>query len=198
MKQFSKEIKYLSQCDGVMKAIIDNYDNLQFSTQSNAYQILLESIIHQVISMKAAKTVLGKFRKLFNFESFPHPKDVRNISDEQLNSCGIGKQKIGYIRDLSSKFIDKTIQEKLLSEMTNDEVVKYLIQVKGIGKWTAEMFLIFSLGRLDVFPIDDLGIQNAIRKHYHTKTIIEMKAIAEKWKPYQTVATLYLWKSISE
>lgn len=168
-----------------------------FEPESNAFKALTESIIYQQLSGKAAGVIYGRFLGLFPQRRFPSPARLLSIPQPQLRSVGLSNQKASYLLDLAAKFTDGTIQPKRFPEMSNEEISEHLIQVKGIGQWTADMFLMFALNRPDVLPVGDLGIRNGFKKLYglrKTPSPERMAALAEAWRPYRTAAAWYLWR----
>lgn len=159
---------------------------------------IVESIISQQLSIKAADTIFGRFKKLFPKKNIT-AKQVLKIPDEKMRECGISYSKIKYIKGVAQAVEEKTINLTKLDSMTDEEVITEMIKLKGIGVWTAEMFLIFTLGRTDVFSAGDLGLQNAMIKIYKLdpnpkkEILIE---ISQKWSPYRTTASRILWKSL--
>lgn len=165
----------------------------------NPYKSLVEAIITQQLSGKAAESISKRFKKLFG--KFPKPADVLKMSDSKIRSTGISSMKVRYIKDLSKRIEEGELKLTSLSKMTDDEIIQHLTQVKGIGRWTAEMFLIFSLGRLDILPVGDLGLKKGMQKIYRLPNLPkedEIERLAEKWRPYRTVATWYIWKSLNQ
>jgi DNA-3-methyladenine glycosylase II len=166
---------------------------------NNYYESLVRSIVYQQLSGKAASIIYERFLDLFVFDIYPKPKDVLEVSIETLRSSGLSYQKVNYIRDLSEKWQDGTMNLTDIDSMTDEEISSELIKVKGIGQWTADMFLMFTLGRPDVFPFGDLGIQKgfmALTNMNHLPTQKEMERKTKKWQPYRTVAAWYLWKLV--
>jgi DNA-3-methyladenine glycosylase II len=160
---------------------------------------LVEAIITQQLSSKAADSISARFQAIYG--KFPKPSDVIGTSDVKLRKAGLSYMKVSYIKDLSKKVESKELRLAYMKNLSDEEVIVQLTQVKGIGRWTAEMFLIFSLGRLDVLPIGDLGLKKGIRNLYSLKELPEkeqIERIAEKWRPYRSVATWYLWRSQDE
>lgn len=158
----------------------------------------MRSIIYQQLSGKAASTILSRFNALFS-NNAPTPELVMKASDETLRSVGLSRQKIGYLRDLSSKVLSDELPLHEVESMDDDDLIAHLVQVKGIGRWTAQMFLMFRLGRRDVLPELDLGIQNAIRRAYRKRkrpTPKDVQKIGAKWRPHASVACWYLWRSL--
>jgi DNA-3-methyladenine glycosylase II len=179
--------------------IIGQVGGYEISLMTNPYESLIEAIITQQLSGKAAESISKKFRKLFG--RFPKPADVLMMSDTDLRSAGLSAMKIKYIKDLSKKIESKELKLRSLKNMTDEEVILQLTKVKGIGRWTAEMFLIFSLGRLDILPVGDLGLKKGIQRLYSMADLPEkdeIEELAEKWRPYRTVATWYIWKSLNQ
>jgi DNA-3-methyladenine glycosylase II len=162
-----------------------------------AFQSLAEAIVYQQLHGKAAATI---FKRLTDLAGEPlTPEGILKLSTEQLRGVGLSKQKLSYLRDLAARTQAGELNFARLSDLPDAEVIKQLTQVKGIGVWTAHMFLMFSLRRPDVLPTGDLGIQMAIRKHYRKRKLpkpMQMEKIARCWAPYRSVACWYLWQSI--
>ena len=166
----------------------------------NRYQSLIEAIIAQQLSGYAADSILKKFKRLYK-SKFPKPVDVIKTSNPKLRSVGLSKMKISYIKDLSKKIESNQLNMESFSTKNDEYIIEQLTSVKGIGRWTAEMFLIFSLGRQDILPVSDLGLKKGIQLLYSLKELPKEKEIeqfAESWRPYRTVATWYLWKSLQK
>jgi len=154
--------------------------------------------VYQQLSGKAAGTIHARFQALFPAGE-PTPERLVKLTDEQLRGVGLSRQKTLYLRDLSQKILDDSLPLDEIESMTDDEVIAHLVQVKGIGRWTAQMFLMFRLGRPDVLPELDLGIQNAVKRAYRMRkrpTPKQVKRIGAKWSPHATVACWYLWRSL--
>jgi DNA-3-methyladenine glycosylase II len=192
-------IKYLSQSDLRLGEVIGTVGKYSIKLRKDPFQSLVESIIYQQLAGSAASTIYGRFIKYYN-NSPPLPEQILSTPDAVLkSSIGLSNKKIEYIKDLSARITDRKLDLVKLCEMTDEEIIAQLIQVKGIGRWTAEMFLIFCLGRLDVLPVTDLGVRKAMQKIYSLRDLpkpSEMLAISQPWKPYRSVATWYLWKSV--
>lgn len=168
------------------------------TAQSDVFQALVRSIVYQQLSGKAAGTILRRFHGLFK-NGKPSPEKVIKLSSVKFKEVGISGQKTGYLQDLSSKFLDGTIDPTLFDEMTDEAIREHLIRVKGIGRWTAEMFLMFTLHRPDVLPTGDLGIQKGFQKVFKLRTLPDakkMEKIALAWRPYRTIACHYLWRAV--
>jgi len=200
MATYRAAITHLKRIDPVLAAIIDAVGpcRIKVATDGTHYGALTRSIVFQQLSGKAAGTILGRFNALYP-ESSPTPEAVLATSDEQLRAVGLSRQKIGYMRDLSAKVLSGELPLDAVHAMDDDDLITHLVQVKGIGRWTAQMFLMFQLGRRDVLPELDLGIQNAVRKAYRMRkrpTPKQLKKIGAKWSPHATVASWYLWRSL--
>ena len=172
-----------------------------FLPHDNHYQELVESIISQQLSVKAAATISKRFVDLFEGESFPTPEQILEKDIEEMRAVGLSGQKASYIRDLAQHVIEGALRFDKLGEQTNQEIIDMLTSVKGIGEWTAHMFLIFSLGRLDVLAHGDLGIRNGVRELYGldampTPDKVRLIAEARGWHPYESIACWYIWKSL--
>jgi DNA-3-methyladenine glycosylase II len=191
---------YLKKNDPILAPFIDKPANIV--PHKNYYQELVESIISQQLSVKAAATILKRFIELFGGDEFPGPDQVLEKDIEALRGVGLSRQKGSYIQDLALKVIEGEVRFNHLDTLTNDEVIAELTKIKGVGVWTVHMFLIFSMGRLDVLPTGDLGIKNGIQKLYDfakQPTEQEMIDIANKnhWHPYESVASWYVWRSLN-
>lgn len=180
-----------------MKKLKIHHKSIRKLTPSrNAFASLARSIIYQQISGKAAASIEKKFIALFKGKKFPKPEDVLKLTDVQFQSAGVSPQKRGYLRDLAAKFLDKTIEPKNFSKMTDEEIREHLIRVKGIGRWTADMFLIFSLNRPNVLPVGDLAIQKGFQKAFGLRSLpnsVKMMKLAADYHGKYTQLSLYLW-----
>lgn len=168
---------------------------------SEAFESLVRSIIYQQISGKAAQSILNKFKELFKGKNFPKPEGVLKISEGKLRSAGLSGQKVSYIIDLARKFKEGIINPKNFHLLSDEEIIEHLVQVKGIGRWTAHMFLMFTLKRPDVLPTGDLGVQKGFRKLFKLKKLpspSDMEKLARKWEGHRTVASLYLWRIVDD
>jgi DNA-3-methyladenine glycosylase II len=160
---------------------------------------LVGSIVSQQLSTKAAATIFGRFVALFPGHHIPGAEAIAALDDATLRGVGLSGQKIGYLRDLSARIIDGSLDLDALESLPDEVVIERLTAVKGFGRWTAEMFLMFRLHRPDVLPVGDLGIQNAIQRLYRLRKRPDVKRIArlgEAWKPYRSVASWYLWQTL--
>jgi len=168
------------------------------SRKSKYFEDLLESITNQQLSGKAASTIFGRVRALCNGKI--SPEAILKLSETMLRSAGLSFAKVRYIKDLAEKTKKGDLKLENLDKLTDEEVITTLVTVKGIGRWTAEMFLMFSLGRPDVFPVDDLGIKKGFEKVTAKKFDKEKSAkfAIKNWAPYRTVASWYLWRSLEK
>ncbi|MDQ4057168.1 MAG: DNA-3-methyladenine glycosylase [Thermoproteota archaeon] len=193
-------VRYLYQTDFRLGEVIRSVGKYSIKTTNDPFLSLTRSIISQQLAERVANVIYGRFLGYYNNIS-PRPEQILLTPDNILKTkVGLSGKKIEYIKDLSARVIDRKLNLALTSEMSDDEIVNELIQVKGIGKWTAEMFLIFCLGRPDIFPVGDLGVRKAIQKVYTLPDLPKpstMLAISQPWKPYRSIATWYLWKSLS-
>lgn len=192
--------EHLIANDPVIGAVIINGPIPEFAPHNNYYQSLVESIVSQQLSVKAAATILKRFKALFTSD-FPNPAEILDEEIETFRSVGLSCQKATYIRDLAEKVLDGTVKFDHLDVLSNQEVIDELVQVKGVGVWTIHMFLIFCMGRLDVLPTGDLGIKNGMQKLYGLEekpTPEQMEAIAKEhnWHPYESIASWYVWHSL--
>jgi DNA-3-methyladenine glycosylase II len=191
--------RHLRRADARLAAVVEQVGPCRLRPQGRPFRSLVEAIVSQQISGQAADAILRRFRGLFPGRPFPAPADVLAIPAERLRGAGLSNQKAAYVRDLAARFSDGTIRPRRFGRLTDDEIVEELIQVKGIGRWTAEMFLIFSLNRLNVLPVDDLGLRKAMQRVYRLRklpTPETIQRLAAPWHPYCTVATWYLWRSL--
>lgn len=198
-KEIQKAIVFLKKKDSVLSSIIDKVGVYHLTPKDDYFTVLCDSIISQQLSMKAADSILKRFFDLVGTVK-PLPIDILKFEVEDFRSIGCSNAKGRYILDLASKVDTNELNLHSLNKLSNDEIIAELTKVKGIGKWTAEMFLMFSLCRLDVFPIDDLGIKNSLIKNYNFPPEITKKQMIEfgdKFAPYQTIAAWYLWKSLN-
>jgi DNA-3-methyladenine glycosylase II len=193
-------IRHLKK-DRYLGAFIRSYGPLTFRRDhtQEPFQSLCESIIYQQISGKAAASILSKFIALWPKKKFPSPAEVKKINIKQLRSAGISPQKASYLKDLAEKFIDGTITPKAFPRMSDADIIEHVVRVKGIGEWTAQMFLMFTLGRPDVLPTGDLAIQKAFQKIFRLRkkpSPKRMEALSKDWAGHRTVACFYLWRTL--
>ncbi len=198
--QSSIILKHFKKVDPLLYRTVQELGGLieiKIRHSDDYFQSLCSAIISQQLSGKVADVTFGRFQKLFPNELIT-PDQLVKIDHEKLRAVGMSNSKARFLRDLAEKVIAGEIHLEKLNEMENETVIEELVKVKGIGKWTAEMFLMFSLGREDVFSTGDLGLKNAIKKIYGLETVTEeqLLEISNKWSPYRTYASLILWRSL--
>lgn len=199
-----KAIAHLSQ-DPLLKKVLESTKLGRAIRNKDVYANLLQSITSQQLSVKAAATIHGRFVDLFK-NQYPEPKTLLKMDIERLRSVGLSRQKATYVKNVADYFLKEKLLKKDWSKQSDEEIIKQLTAIKGVGRWTVQMILMFTLNRPDVFPIDDLGIQNAMIKLYdlegkYSKQNKDRKALLKKltelsevWIPYRTMACKYLWK----
>lgn len=200
MPSYQAAINHLSKHDPVLAKVIAEHKQPDFTPHGNYYQALVDSIISQQLSVKAAASIEKRFKDSFGGD-FPTPEQILTRDIEQLRSLGLSRPKAAYIQDLAAKVIDGTVEFNTIDTLSNDEIIAELTKVKGIGEWTAHMFLLFCMGRTDVLPVGDLGVRNGIKQLYgfdQAPTPDEVRIVAGKnnWHPYESVASWYIWQSL--
>ena len=193
-----KASRYLKKTDRTLGKIIEKTGVLEWEFSGNYFLDLTSSIVQQQLSIKAGDTIWKRFIALFP-DNKPTPELVIAIDGQKIRDAGISWSKNSYIKDLARHVLESGIVFEQFEIMTDEEIITELIKVKGIGRWTAEMFLMFSMGRPDVFSYGDLGLRKSIKRLYgfdKEPTKEEAEKIAEKWKPYRTIACRYLWRSL--
>lgn len=196
---YTKARRLLARRDPILRELIRRYGacGLADSQHTDPFKALVHAIISQQLSTRAAATIAGRFAALF--DGFPTPVQVAAASDAALRSVGLSGQKVGYLRDLCGQIEARSLPLHALDRMTDDDVIMALTRVKGIGRWTAEMFLMFRLHRPDVLPVGDLGIVKAVQKAYRLRkapTPDRLIRLGESWRPYRSIACWYLWASL--
>jgi DNA-3-methyladenine glycosylase II len=199
----AKPIEHLRR-DRVLRKVIDKISLPDHAWHKDPkahdhFRALVVAIINQQLSGKAANTIQKRFEALFPRKKFPSVKAVLKMSPAKMRKVGLSKMKVSFIKDLAKKIEDGTVDFKKMPMWTDEEVIEHLVQVKGIGRWTAEMFLMFSLARDDVFSYGDLGLRNAMQKLYKLRkhpSPKQAEKIAAAWKPYRSLASRYLWASL--
>lgn len=193
--QNDEALKVLSKADEKIGQLIDLIGDYTLELERDFFKALVQSIVGQQLSIKAAETI---FARLENLCGQVTPDSILSLSENELKSAGLSNKKIEYIKDLSEKVMWGAIDLEKLDYMGDEEVIRTLVQVKGIGRWTAEMFLIFSLGRPDIFSLDDFGLKLAVKGLYGLSDWPDKKTLdflSQRWKPYRTAASLYLWEA---
>jgi DNA-3-methyladenine glycosylase II len=192
-----KATNHLRKCDPVLCAIIERVGPCRMQFSPAEFCSLAEAIVYQQLNGTAAETIFKRFVALAGNPLTP--EGILKLSDAQLRSVGLSKQKSAYLKDLAEKTASGLLDFARLPELSDEEVIEHLTQVKGIGVWTAHMFLMFSLRRPDVLPTGDYGVQMAMKKHYKKRKVPkpkDMEKIARLWTPYRSVACWYLWRSL--
>jgi DNA-3-methyladenine glycosylase II len=187
----------LMKRDRIMKKLIPKHPDIWLRTRGNPFVTLARSIVGQQISVKAAESVWQRF--LLECGKRPTPASVQKSGVDQLRSAGLSARKAEYILDLSVYFSEKRVHPQKWAEMEDEAVIEELTAIRGIGRWTAEMFLIFNLQRPDILPLDDVGLLKAISLHYFSGEPVsrfEAREVSQAWQPWRTVATWYLWRSL--
>ena len=197
---YTRARRHLSRRDPVIRDLMRTHGKcgLADAQHGDPFGALMKAIVSQQLSTKAAHTIFTRLVALF--DAVPTPRALAALTDAQLRGVGLSGQKLRYMRDLGGKVQDGSLPLHGLDAMTDDDVIVALTQVKGIGRWTAEMFLMFRLHRPDVLPVDDLGIVKAVQKAYglrKTPSPDRLNKIGEAWRPYRSVACWYLWRSLS-
>jgi DNA-3-methyladenine glycosylase II len=190
-------IKHLSR-DPQLAAIIPKIEIPEVDTHNDIYLDLLDSIVSQQLSVKAAGTIFQRFLEIFD-DLNPTPHRILELDVEVLRGCGLSYQKAGYIKNIAAYWIDNQCIKKDWLALADDAIIAELTTIKGVGKWTVQMILMFRLNRLDVFPVDDLVIRQSMMRLYGVESkgkelIRELTQIAEAWRPYRTIACRYVWR----
>jgi DNA-3-methyladenine glycosylase II len=197
---YSKARRLLARRDPVLRDLMRAHGPCGLAARQHAdpFKALARAIVGQQLSAKAAATIFSRFEALF--EAFPTPAQVLAVSDDRLRGVGLSAQKLGYLRDLCGRILEGELPLDVFDRMDDEGVIETLTQVKGIGRWTAEMFLIFRLQRPDVLPLGDLGIAKAVQRAYKLRKAPSpdrLTRIGEAWRPYRSVACWYLWASLN-
>jgi DNA-3-methyladenine glycosylase II len=191
--------KHLSKHDPVLRKLIREHGKCSLKPEMRRppFQSLVMAVAHQQLNGTAANTILTRFKKLFPGRKFPRPEDLAGVTDAQIRACGFSFAKIKSIRDIAEKTLSGVIPtSREIVKLSDDEIVARLTEVRGVGRWTVEMLLIFQLGRHDVLPADDFGVRSGFRIAYKKRempTVKELLAHGEKWKPHRTTAAWFLW-----
>jgi DNA-3-methyladenine glycosylase II len=193
--------EYLSKRCKIMRRLIRTHGPCTITVETGAtpFAALVRAVAHQQLNGTAAETILRRFRALFPGKRFPSAKQLADVSDDAMRACGFSWAKIASLRDIAAKTIDGTIPgSRAIRAMPDAEIIERLVQVRGVGRWTVEMLLIFKLGRPDVFPADDFGVRNGFRIAHRLDEMPkpkELLAHAELWRPHGTTAAWYLWRA---
>tara|TARA_B100001778_G_scaffold99095_1_gene80886 strand:- start:723 stop:1349 length:627 start_codon:yes stop_codon:yes gene_type:complete len=198
-KYWNRAKIYLSKKDKIMKILIRKFKDKTLTTRKDIFFSLCKSIIGQQISVAAANSVFKKFNKACKGKI--NPKMIKNISTQKLKKCGLSRQKARGIKELSIKFLNKSFNPNLIKNMNDEEAIIYLSSLRQIGRWSAEMILIFTFNRENIWPVQDIGLLRAISNNYKKKYLPPenfVKKLNKKFSPYCSVATWYLWRSIDD
>jgi DNA-3-methyladenine glycosylase II len=198
-----KAVAALREADPVMARLVDEHvkvvrKDLREDRRGDAYGALLRSIVGQQLSTKAAASIYGRLIDIFGGHA-PTPKELLKADPEEIRSAGLSRPKVAYLRDLAQHVEDGTLELERLPELPDEEVTAQLTAIKGLGPWTADMFLMFHLRRPDILPVGDLGIRRAVQVEYRMRKLPDAKRlekVARPWRPYRTLACLFLWSSL--
>lgn len=190
-------LKHLKK-DRKLARLIDSLDPITWKPPIGLFEDIVESIVSQQLSIKASDTIFKRFKALFAKPSFPAPEEILSMSDQNLRNVGLSWAKVKYVKNLSFAVHEGTLDLKLLPDLSDAAVIEHLTKIKGIGVWTAEMILIFTFRRPDIFSIGDLGLRKAVANLYKIDINDKEKilSITNKWSPYRSLASRYLWKSL--
>lgn len=197
----ARSIAELAKLDPAMGELIKRVGPIQLKPRRHPpFQSLVQSIIYQQLSGKAAGTILGRFQALFGDDKFPTPDEVLKMEPERIRLAGLSRPKAAYVRGLGEHAAAGRLPAlQICDKLTDDEIIQRLTEIKGVGRWTAEMFLIFNLGRPDVLPVHDLGIRKGFQIVYRKRKLPEpepLERFGQRWKPYRTTAAWYLWRAV--
>ena len=196
-------LEHLRAADEVMARLIDEHGPLDIEARrrdrpADAYGALLRSIVGQQLSTAAARTIYGRMIALFDGNA-PSPQQLLDADPDAIRAAGLSRPKIAYLRSLAEHVLSGELELDRVGELSDEEVTRDVTAVKGLGRWTADMFLIFHLGRPDVLPVGDLGVRRAVERLYGLETLPsaeELERLGERWRPYRSLASLYLWHSL--
>lgn len=178
--------------DPELGRLVEKYGELELEKSENPFERMVISIINQQLSTQSASAIKEKVFERFEMT----PEKILKADEEELADCGLSRQKIDYIKSSAEKFIEDDLSSEKFSHMNDEEVIEELTEIHGVGDWTAKMFMIFVLGREDIFPVEDLGIRKAMEKVYGLKSRGEMREKAKDWRPFRSLTSLYLWKAV--
>lgn len=198
----TEALRHLRRVDPVMAQLIRRAGPyaVKPARGEGAYEALVQAVAHQQLTGKAARTILGRFYSLYGGDCCPEPARLVDTPDEQLRGCGFSRAKSAALKDIAARSLDGTIPpRRALARMKDEAIIERLVEARGVGRWTVEMFLMFTLGRQDVLPVDDYGIRLGYKIAYGKRALPKPKALAklgERWAPYRTTASWYLWRAV--
>jgi len=195
-------VQHLSRADKVLARVIKRVGpcTLKPATRRSPFQALVQSVAHQQLNGTAATTILRRMIALFPGKTFPSPEDLLAVSDQKLRSAGLSRAKTAAIKDIAAKALDGTVaSRRALARLTNEEIIERLTVIRGVGPWTVEMLLMFTLGRPDVLPVTDYGVRSGFAKVYGLRELPSPREVlehGERWRPHRTIASWYLWRAL--
>jgi DNA-3-methyladenine glycosylase II len=196
-ESLERGIQHVSAVDPRIRALVNRHGRIDFRPKGRPFDSVLQSILSQQLNGNAADAIISRTYRLF-LPGRPTAENMRAIPSTKLRKAGVSPQKVGYLKDLARRVADGRLNLSRLSKRDDEEIISSMDEIKGVGRWTAQMFLIFSLGRPDVLPVDDFGVKTAIRNVYGLRQLPKshtIERIARPWHPFSTVACLYLWRS---
>ncbi len=197
-----KAIKHLRRADRKLSRVIDRTApcRIRPDRKQSPFEALVEAVAHQQLTGKAAQTILGRVKVLHPHRDFPTPEDLLDTPDDKLRAAGLSRAKVAAVKDIAARTLDGTVPAaRVMSRMSDSEIIERLTTIRGVGQWTVEMLLIFKLGRLDVLPANDYGVRKGFSLTYRLDELPssgELLAYGERWRPYRSVASWYLWRSV--
>jgi DNA-3-methyladenine glycosylase II len=202
IRDLKKAAALLGKKDPRLGRVLSNPIEFRLKPKHSPYEVLVEAVVHQQLSPKAAETILGRIMALYSGSKIPAPADLLGTTDDRLRSAGLSRSKTRAVKDIAAKTLDGTVPSlQEIMSLGNEDIVKRLTSIYGVGRWTVEMMLIFNLGRMDVLPVDDFALRKSIADVYGMKNVPtpkQVNALGEAWRPYRTVASLYLWNFVKK
>jgi DNA-3-methyladenine glycosylase II len=198
----SEALRHLRRVDPVMAQLIRRAGPYAVKPErgTGPYEALVQAVAHQQLTGKAARTILGRFYALYGTDGCPEPARLVETPDDALRGCGFSRAKSAALKDIAARSLDGTIPpRRALARMKDEAIIERLIEARGVGRWTVEMFLMFTLGRPDVLPVDDYGVRLGYKIAYGKRTLPKPKSLAklgERWAPFRTTASWYLWRAV--
>lgn len=199
-RDFQTAVTHLRRTDGVLGALIDRVGPYEIPVRRNTFEVMLRTIVSQQLSGHAADTIYGRLAAAMGAGA-PQPAHLLRLDDDTLRACGLSRAKTTYVRNVAARFDARGYTRRFFAGLDDPQVVEELTTIKGVGEWSAHIFLIFALQRLDVFPIGDLGLRKGMFKTYrlHAGTRpARLERIAEAWRPYRTIGSLYMWRNYDD